>query len=171
MGNARGWDGLVGNEANYNLLTFEALSGLDRVERLERLDRVLRASKVRMPGKKAGWLDLNHEMIVEMGGPEEAKILALAQDGRESKVAFMQRFHGIGDKYARNIWMDVYDPGFRNAIAVDERIKRVTEALGYSFKSYAEPERFYQEIARKPGLKAGTWTAYSITTRTSSWPS
>ncbi len=153
MGNARGWEGLVGNEANYNLVTFEALSGLDRVERLDRLDKVLRASKVRMPGKKAAWLDLNHEMIVEMGGPEEARRKTLAQDGRERKVAFLQRFHGIGDKYARNIWMDVYHPEFRDAIAVDERIKRITEALGYSFKSYAEHERFYQEIAREVELE------------------
>jgi thermostable 8-oxoguanine DNA glycosylase len=153
MGNARGWDGLVGNEANYNLLTFEALSELDSVERLERLEKVLRATKVRMPGKKAAWLGLNHEIIVEIGGPEEARRQALAQNGREGKVAFMQRFHGIGDKYARNIWMDVYLPDFRNAIAVDERIKRITEALGYSFKSYAEHERFYQEIAREANLE------------------
>ena len=58
-------------------------------------------------------------MIVEMGGPEEARRQALAQDGRAGKVVFLQRFHGIGDKYARNIWMDVYRPDFRNAIAVD----------------------------------------------------
>jgi hypothetical protein len=153
MGNARGWDGLIGNEENYNRITFEALSGLDRVERLARLDKVLRASKVRMPAKKAVWLDLNYEMIVEMGGPEEARRQALAQDGRERKVAFLQRFHGIGDKYARNIWMDVYHPDFRDAIAVDERIKRITEALGCSFKNYAAHERFYQEIAREAGLE------------------
>jgi cystathionine gamma-synthase len=153
MGNARGWDGLVGNEENYNRVTFEALSGLDRVERLEKLDEVLRVSKVRMPGKKAVWLDLNYEMIIEMGGPEAARRQALAQDGRQKKVAFLQRFHGIGDKYARNIWMDVYHPDFRDAIAVDERIKRVTEALGYSFKNYPEHERFYQEIAREANLE------------------
>jgi hypothetical protein len=153
MSNARGWDGLVGNKANYNLITFEALSGLNSVERLERLDKVLRASKVRRLGKKAAWLGLNHEMIVEMGGPEEARRQALAQNGREGKLAFMQRFHGIGDKYARIIWMDVYHPDFRNAIAVDERIKRITEALGYSFKNFAEHERFYQEIAREASLE------------------
>jgi hypothetical protein len=39
MGNARGRDGLVGNKANYNLVTFEALSGLYSVERFERLQR------------------------------------------------------------------------------------------------------------------------------------
>lgn len=155
MGNARGWDGLVGNKANYNLVTFEALSGLDSVERLERLDKVLRASKVRMPGKKAVWLDLNYELIVEMGGPEEARRQALAQNGREGKVAFMQRFPGIGDKYARNIWMDVYHPDFHDTIAIDLRIKKITEALGYLFKptEYGEHERFYQDIAKKANLQ------------------
>ena len=34
MGNARGWDGLIGNEENYNRVTFEALSALDRLENL-----------------------------------------------------------------------------------------------------------------------------------------
>lgn len=96
MGNARGWDGLMGNEENYNRVTFEALSGLDRVERLEKLDEVLRASKVRMPGKKAVCLELNYEMIIEMGGPEAARRQTLAQDGRAGKVAFLQRFPGIG---------------------------------------------------------------------------
>ena len=85
MGNARGWDGLIGNEENYNKVTFEALSALDRVERLEHLDEVLRASKVRMPAKKAVWLDLDYEMIIEMGGPEAARRQALAQDGREGR--------------------------------------------------------------------------------------
>jgi hypothetical protein len=77
----------------------------------------------------------------------------LAQNGREGKVAFMQRFHGIGHKYARNIWMDVYHPDFRNAIAVDERIQRISESLGYLFKNNAEHERFYQEIAKEVGLE------------------
>src|SRR5215213_2513993 len=153
MGNARGWDGLIGNEENYNRVTFEALSGLDRVERLERLDEVLRASKVRMPAKKAVWLDLDYEMIIEMGGPEEARRQALAQDGRAGKVAFLQRFDGIGDKYARNIWMDVYHPDFHDAIAVDERIKKITAALGYSFSRYADHEAFYRQLASDAGLQ------------------
>jgi hypothetical protein len=153
MGNIRGWDGLLGNRENYDRVTFEALSGLDHVERLKVLNEVLRAAKVRMPSKKAAWLNLNYEMIAEIGGPEEATRQALAQADKEAKIAFMQSFHGIGDKYARNIWMDVYHPDFRDAIAVDERIKRITQALGYSFKTYAEHERFYQEIAREAGLE------------------
>jgi hypothetical protein len=138
MGNSRGWDVLMGKRDNYERVTFEALSALDRTERLRTLDEVLRAAKVRMPGKKAVWLDLNHEMIAEMGGPEVARRRALAQEGMEAKIGFMKRFHGIGDKYARNIWMDVRHPDFRNTIAVDERIKKVTRALGYAFKTYED---------------------------------
>ena len=152
MGNSRGWDGFIGNRDNYRRVTFEALSTLDRTERLKTLDEVLRAANVRMPGKKAVWIDLNHEMIAEMGGPKEAKKQALGQHGMEAKITFMKRFHGIGDKYARNIWMDVRHPDFRDTIAVDERINKMTQALGYTFGTYEEEERFYQEIAREAGI-------------------
>src|SRR3712207_4478772 len=65
----------------------------------------------------------------------------------------MKRFYGIGPKYARNIWMDAYHPDFRDTIAVDLRIRKVTKALGYSFKTYEEEERFYQDIAEEAGLQ------------------
>jgi hypothetical protein len=64
----------------------------------------------------------------------------------------MRQFAGIGDKYARNIWMDVYDPDFRTTIAIDERIKRISAALGVTFRTYADHERFYQDIAHEAGL-------------------
>lgn len=152
MGNSRGWHGLIGNRDNYEQVTFEVLSDLDHYERLKTLNEVLRAAKVRMPGKKAVWLDLNHKMIVEMGGLEEARRQALAQEGKEAKIAFMRKFHGIGDKYARNIWMDVRHPDFRDTIAVDERIKKVTQALGYEFKTFEDEERFYQDMAEEIGI-------------------
>ncbi len=153
MGNSRGWDGLIGNRDNYRQVTFDALSGLGSSERLKKLDEVLRVAKVRRPGMKAIWLNRNHEMIAEMGGLEEARKQALAQGGMEAKISFMKRFHGIGDKYARNIWMDVRHPDFRHTIAVDERIKKVTQALGYAFNTYEEEERFYQQIAEEAGLQ------------------
>jgi N-glycosylase/DNA lyase len=88
-----------------------------------------------------------------MGGPTEATRQALAQDGKEAKIAFMKRFYGIGPKYARNIWMDAYHPDFYDSIAVDLRIKKITEALSYSFKTFEEEERFYQDIAKEAGLQ------------------
>jgi|GEM_PF-1480203 len=155
MGSSRGYDGLIANRSNYNRVTFEALSALTPADRLERLETVLLAAKVRMPRQKAKWLHANYEMIVQMGGLEEARRLALAQVGTRAKFAFLTRFHGIRDKYGRNIWMDCYHPDFRETIAIDERIKQVTRALGYAPDAfgYAEHERFYQAIAREAGLQ------------------
>ena len=65
----------------------------------------------------------------------------------------MHAFQGIGPKYARNVWMGLYDPLFRDAVAIDERIKAITSALGYSFKSYDEHETFYREIAGEAQLE------------------
>jgi hypothetical protein len=103
---------------------------------------------------KAPLMSKNYDLVAEIGGPEEAKRLAFAQEGRAAKIAFMKRFQGIGDKYARNIWMDSYHPDFRDAVVVDERINKVTEALGYSFAGYDEHERFYQGVAAEVGLES-----------------
>ncbi len=153
MGNSRGWYGLMNTPSNYNRVTFDALANFSPAGRLQLIETVLRDAKVRMPRQKAEWLNYNYERILQMGGLEEVRRHALSQLGTEAKVAFLKRFRGIGDKYARNIWMDVYHPDFHNTIAVDERIKRITEALGYSFQSYSEHERFYQELAREAGLQ------------------
>jgi hypothetical protein len=102
---------------------------------------------------KAPLMAKNYDLVAEMGGPEEAKRLAFAQEGRAAKIAFMKRFYGVRDKYSRNIWMDCYHPDFRDAVVVDERIRKVTEALGYSFPSYDEYEQFYQGVAAEVGLE------------------
>jgi hypothetical protein len=152
MGNSRGWFGLIGDPTNYEEVTFEALDRVAPAVRPAHLDRVLRRSKVRMPSKKAEWLAANFETVQEMGGPVPAKEKALACPGKEAKVEFLKQFDGIGPKYGRNIWMDVYHPDFHNAIAVDERIKGISSAMGYSFKSYRDHERFYLDIVDEAGL-------------------
>jgi hypothetical protein len=52
------------------------------------------------------------------------------QPGRDGKIAFLKTFHGIGDKYARNILMDVYHREFRDSIAYDERLKKSPRLSG-----------------------------------------
>ncbi len=152
-GGARGHEGLIENQDNYRRVTFEALSKLDARERLRVLEDVFLAAKVRYAVMKAKLMARNYDLAAKMGGPVEATRQALAQDGKEAKIAFMKRFHGIGPKYARNIWMDAYHPDFRDTMAIDLRIRKVTKALGYSFKTYEEEERFYQEIAKEAGLQ------------------
>jgi hypothetical protein len=59
-------------------------------------------------------------------------------------------FDGLGDKYARNIMMDVYDARFRNdRFAIDSRIAGPLPHLGYTGgKGYEEQENFLAGLAR-----------------------
>lgn len=87
-----------------------------------------------------------------MGGPERVKEKLLSLPGREKKISFLMMFPGIGEKYARNIMMDVYHEDFRDSIAIDERIKKVSKALGVQFDSYDEHEEFYLQVAKEAGI-------------------
>lgn len=152
MGNSRGHAGLILNKSNYNLVTFDAVKDLSPESRLSRFDSILRRADVRMPSQKAQWLKVNFDKIVAMGGLEEAKKKALSQNGTQAKIEFMKTFSGIGEKYARNIWLDVYHPDFHNNIAIDDRIKKVTQSLGYNFDNYHQHENFYLNVAKDAGI-------------------
>jgi hypothetical protein len=105
-----------------------------------------------MPDRKGHFIVGCFDRIRGMGGPEAAKDQLLAQRGRESKIRWLKEMPGIGDKYARNIMMDVYHEDFWDSIAVDARIKSVSERLGLSFPSYSEHEDFYLGVAEQAGL-------------------
>lgn len=152
-GGAGGYDGLIGNQDNYERVTFDALSALGAGERPIVLAEVFRTAKMRYAETKARLMARNYDLIAKIGGPVAAKRQALAQDGKAAKITFMKRFHGIGPKYARNIWMDAYHPDFYDTIAVDLRIRKITKALGYSFETFEEEERFYQGLAEEAGLQ------------------
>lgn len=121
-------------------------------DRLREACEVCRAAKVRMPDRKGHFIVGCFDRIRGMGGPEAAKDQLLAQRGRESKIRWLKEMPGIGDKYARNIMMDVYHEDFWDSIAVDARIKSVSERLGLSFPSYSEHEDFYLGVAEQAGL-------------------
>jgi len=152
MGNVRGWAGLIDNHDNYQKVTFEVLSQLPSSERLAVLEKTLRDAKVRMPVKKAKWLAQNFDRIVRMGGLAAARAALMSKPGRAGKMRFLKSFDGIGDKYARNIMMDVYHPDFRESVAIDVRITSLSNQLGLSFDSYEEHEQFYLDVAHEAGL-------------------
>jgi len=120
--------GLVENKTNATQASYAAIGTADSDARFAYIDRVLRDAVMRMPAQKARWLVGNLDCIESMGGVRAASSDALAAPGRDAKLAFMLQFDGIGDKYARNIWMDVYHPDFYGAITVDERIKGPRES-------------------------------------------
>jgi hypothetical protein len=153
MGSSRGYTGLIDDPSNYNKVTFEALLLLPPPDRRRTLKDTLRLAKVRMPDKKAEWLAENFELIWAMGGPAAARTELFSRTTPEDKIEFLKRFKGIGPKYARNIFMIVYDSDFRNFIAVDKRIKSISRKLGLSFpRSYPEEQQFYLDVAACAGL-------------------
>lgn len=153
QGNSRGWEGLCGDQVTLKSVAYSVLAPLDQKTREARLLAALRKAKVRMQTTKAPWLAANVARIAEMGGVEQATKRMLSLPTREEKFRFMRSFDGIGEKYGRNIWMDIYDPAFRDSIAVDERLKKVARALGFTGQGYKRAEAFYCAIARDANLE------------------
>jgi len=152
MGRSAGWHGLIGNKDNYNRITFEELNSLNEEQRVIVVNEVCKKAKIRMHAKKAAFILECFKQIKELGGPEKAKNKLLSLEGRDKKIRFLMQFHGIGEKYSRNIMMDVYHEDFRDSIAIDTRIKEISKLLGVEFDSYEEEEQFYLAAANQAGL-------------------
>lgn len=152
MGRSSGWKGLIGNKNNYNQLRYENLLKLDKNQREITIKNVCHAAKLRMPDKKAEYINKCFVFINDLGGLEITKSKLLSANGREKKIKFLKSFPGIGPKYARNIMMDVYHKEFRESIAIDSRIKSISDILEVSFKNYEEHEAFFLEVAHAAKL-------------------
>ncbi|NWJ47053.1 MAG: hypothetical protein HXX08_14425 [Chloroflexi bacterium] len=156
LGGSNGSKGLIDNKDNYNRVAFEALVALSGADRIMLLEEVLRLAKVRYPEKKSKELSYNVALILDMGGLKAAEDKLLSQEGRAGKIKFLKLFKGIGDKYSRNMMMDVYHPDFRDSIALDSRLKEIAEKIGLPEKareSYEGLETFYLEVAHQAGLE------------------
>jgi len=129
MGNSRGYEGLIGNQNHYALASYVTLLGLEPEKRLVNIRLALEKGKVRMYNIKGRWLDKNFSFIQDCGGLETIQNILLSVKGKESKIQIMRLFEGIGNKYARNIFMDMYHEDFVNSIALDERLFDILKAL------------------------------------------
>jgi hypothetical protein len=151
-GGSYGWAGMIQNEENYNNLKYEKIKSINENERLTHLERVCRKAKVRMPPKKAKCILECFYQIEKIGGLKKVKQELFAINGRGGKIDYLKNFSGIGKKYARNMMMDIYHEDFRNSIAIDSRIKSISNSWGLEFKNYNEHENFYLEIANSAEL-------------------
>lgn len=137
-------------------ITFPALAKLSSRYRKDALSA---AFKSLYKGQdKAGWLDCNFERIECMGGEAGALSTMRALTGMAAKTHWISRFDGIGDKYSRNVWMDIRDPHFEQSIAVDIRLEEVGRLTGMAVSApYRDKERFFLAIAGEAGLSG--WEA------------
>ena len=152
MGNNRGYYGLILNLANYQRVMWESLTGKTPDQRRNHLRQVLRDAACRMPDQKAAWLSINYERIKVMGGLNSARDKMYRLSGQQEKLNFIRQFAGIGEKYGRNIWMDLCDPDFTDSIAIDIRIGHILSALEIDQTDYRNAERALIEIAHESGL-------------------
>ena len=152
-GSSSGSD-LATNEEHYSQVKYTHLLLMDEDKRIDHLEDVLLAAGVRYQNKKSRYISSHVDRIEEKGGLEIAQEEFESQDGKDAKMDFLREFKGIGDKYARNIGMDIFHPDFRDTIALDDRINGISEELGVEFDSYEEHEQFYVDVAKRLGITA-----------------
>lgn len=144
------------DEHKYGSLTFETLQEIDQDFRGQYLESRLHGN-VRMVPTKLEAIEENFEIIQEKyGSPLDAKQVVWQKDSSEEIIEFFKQFHWIGDKYARNIPMDLYLEQFHNYIAVDSRIKGILETVDYPVEEqeYTEIESFLREVASELDITA-----------------
>jgi hypothetical protein len=151
MGNSAGFR-LVSDRQFHDRIRYAALECMAPNGRHDTLVETVRDAGVRWPNLKAKWLDENFMRIQSDGGPQAVKRKLEATPGRDGKLAFLDRFRGIGDKFARDMLMDVYHPDFRDSIALDIRVRKVTQALNLKFKKYEDEEGFFLSAATCAGI-------------------
>ncbi|SMP76268.1 hypothetical protein SAMN06295888_12350 [Desulfonatronum zhilinae] len=151
QGNSRGWLLLMRDQDNLNSVSYSELSKLSPVDREKRILEALRKAKVRMQTKKATQLAENFTIIENMGGVENVTKSMLRLKGMDEKFNFVTQFKGIGSKYGRNIWMDIYDQDFRKSIAIDERLKKIAKAIGVY--NHNNLELFFIDVAKEANME------------------
>lgn len=152
LGGVSGWDGLIDNNTNYRKMSYTTINGLPPGQRIKHISAILMDAKVRYPNRKAPNIVACFEKIEALGGLVPTRDALLELVGRNAKISFLKSFPGIGDKYARNIMMDVYHEDFRDSIAIDSRIKGISSKWKLKFTKYADHEAFYLSVAKKAGL-------------------
>jgi hypothetical protein len=153
LGNSRGWENLRDDAETLASISYSTLRPLTHEEREARVLAAFRKAKVRMQTLKAPQLAANFLRIEELGGVEQATQTMLSLRTRLEKFAFIKSFEGVGEKYARDIWMDVYDHSFRDAVAIDARVKSVSDAIGFVGTGYESYESFFVSIANDANLE------------------
>ena len=156
MATLRGSSGstLATDSEYYSQVEYETLRGMDDSERIDHLERVLLDAGVNMHLRKADFINAQLKRIESLGGLDAAQQAFESQEGKEAKMDFLRKFKGIGDKYARNIGMDIFHPDFQDTIALDARINSISDELGVEFGSYEEHEQFYVDVAERLGMTA-----------------
>jgi hypothetical protein len=154
QGNAKGWVRLSRKADWLRSIAFSALLPLSVSKRKDAIRRTFKEANVRMQSRKDEWLAKNLEKIMkDWGGLKQANAHMRSLHGKVEKLKFIGEFHGVGPKYQRNIWMDLYDPDFLDAIAIDSRLAEVARALGCEKPTQSNGEPLFCSVAEDANRK------------------
>ena len=156
------WNGMIlsgatrGGSARWTTIKprYDSHFAWNQIEKLDSIKRRQALETVgRYKNRTADFLEGIACHLRSIGGPASLRSRLDAMTAYEL-IAFWTSFPGIGDKYARNIMMDVHDPRFHNGFfAVDNRIDALLMQLGYRGPAkYTAKEQFLNGLAAELGI-------------------
>ena len=132
---------------------YDRLKSIQPDHRQEHVEEILSRSRVRYQKRKAIQICRCFDIFESYGGQKATKMALESCDGARAKLDFLLTFPGIGEKFSRNMIMDVYHVDFRNHIAIDSRIQSITKAWGLAIEPYDAHEQFYLDVAELAGIE------------------
>lgn len=103
-------------------------------------------------GRKIECLSQAIDVFERSGGLSAFQNKIRSLGSADEKIQALLQLKGIGEKYARNIWMDVGDEHVINSIAIDSRIMKLLNALGLQGLTYKDQERELLKLAAICGI-------------------
>lgn len=85
-----------------------------------------------------------------LGGPDAMALVWNTLPEAQALLCWLKTFPMIGDKYARNMCMDVAHPLIRDHVALDHRLNRICDRVAGAppSRSYAQREAWLRCLAR-----------------------
>lgn len=151
-GGSKNWPSRI--QPLYNAeYSWEALSSVDEQTRLNRFSVL---GNPRYRSKVAIWAPMVFDRLANPGGPVAARSHYFSLTTARERIAYVMSFSGFGEKYGRNIPMDIYDDLVRDNFALDHRLRTFLAACGYRDVTYARGEELLGELAAE--LSTDAWT-------------
>lgn len=154
LGGAAGYDNLI-NNGNIEELDYQYINDFAQINNWNNDDiknhfyNLFSAAIIRYSNRKSNYMLINYQLFANYNAVIALSNALWQMENRNEFIRYVIQFHGIGQKYARNIAMDLKHPAFTNSIAIDSRIEKILSALEYhGGNAYEEKEEALLNIAQ-----------------------
>lgn len=93
------------------------------------------------------------QRLLAAGGPPTIRTEYLSFDSADGRIRYLKSFLGIGDKYARNMAMDVCDPLVVDSFALDSRLRGIAGLVLRPMPGYRATEAWLRDVAGEVGIR------------------